>query len=1379
MRRYPHVIQTPPQDEQRQQNHPLHQQHATSTVQNSTHVHSAQTTATGSLYGSAPTQRQKSVPSSVEQPIKSPSAALRRASEALAKARQARSTPLPPAAIPLSSPGGGLPGMKVTSPPIRNHRAISPTRGDTSFDAQRSFTSNHSNGSHGTPQPVVQVLEQPYHSVYSNSTGKSPFMPLASQELVQEPLRATPPPPLRHEPALAQAQQETPRNVVPDELQQQLEEQKRLLQKKEEESQRNKEQIQALQQMLQETPKTTSADEHAEDGEDLEQHKEEMKLAFELHQQQQMKIKELSEQVEQLQAKKEKAEKEKKSDAPLVLGELKRMQEQNSIITERLSRQVELLCSSPPPENLEGTPRSRPRTPRQSPVRERQSRLQSPSVWSPSALKVGAKVDNTMKKPSEFLHLTSDSYGRTSPKKNKRSHSREEKQDKYRYTREALKQRSSSSRKEKLHHRDYAFGSTVKIKIDQGKIRKPVVHKEKVPVTMPPNRHRLGRSRSGSVSRTPRVGPTAVKAMSWETWEEVDDDIVNPGARVATVSVEELQLPLPDCCKSLPLTDGGVSPQNVAQLAHLHLADIVAHYSNWLKISPALELEEAAAFLCCLPLSSLPGNIATTLCSKVLDLLGRADGLSYDVLLFLLRILRLLGTGATHLPQMDEVFDILASLMRNPDLIELTPGVVSTLLAFGPKGLSVILEEASRPPPQPHEDLMREHAVSGWNSMVLTLLINQPAITMNVVLPLILKDLREGTPERAEAACNALTGLYTYNPRVLGQLGDVLTSGRFDRRVVCVAIRMMGGTEGVALLQGLLSHPSHRVRQAAVWGLGLHTPLLDGSIRDFDEAFPEEHQPLPPFERLSVGCTTVVHAELPSLEHFNIHTAVGQPPAVLYFQPQITPNCPPYIETHIIVDACVFIRQCRELVSKGVLDLSVGQQLRPAFLQPSRKSVRELFIQAAKHHTALTPDENRHVTLFLGSFTSVTRGQGVMSLSMKRWKETVRPLSSKRTTLPEVPHRVVSRIVSALSSTIMSDRSSQQDVIVKGEALSVLRWFPPEELELNFKTLKPLMESPHASLRASMVQLLAVLHRSSVRSATVDVNGLLVTRLSDTHPKVRLAAVIAFRCGEVPQGILQTLLTVLRDGKTNRYQVAHTMAGIPKGIEAMIGISKMSAVDDVTRKAALYGLGRVADDVPSMEAVVQCLVEGCQRDKSAELREQALLSLGTVCRVFHAPLMPPAVREQAEGAQPRVLYDHASEMVYHEDSRLRDVAACTLCLCGKKGVSLIQEILLKPRVASYSVKLSAAKALHLIPNKATLYKTALLTTSDPDASIRDLASQALLSVPPKRIVIDLQHLTPSSLAEVKAASQEVIAKSGERLPPQTMHCIKEVVKCLQ
>ena len=666
-----------------------------------------------------------------------------------------------------------------------------------------------------------------------------------------------------------------------------------------------------------------------------ESHREEMRLACEIHAQQQRRIQKMEELLQSHGISGDKLDTETDDDAlstrphdSAVIDELRKIQEQNTLITDKLSQQVDALHSPPGARTprTPGSPASR-KNPNQK--RQKAHSLMNPTSWSPSSIRVGAKANKHMRRPSEFdgdsASESSEDDGMAMPRYARANSER------FSYTRNALQARSRGGRRRDESQHDYAFGSTLKIKIEPVKQRssslrssrstaRPLQRTSSAQVAPPPNRHRrgsLGAASSGtggtqeghsaSFKRPKGDGP-----LRREVPEVHTPPPSERGPSESPVETSDaLVIPLPACCSALHLSDEGVSPKAVVQVAQIHLQEVVVHYLAWLKpSSTALELEEASAILSMLPLSSLSSHGFAASLQAVLALLGQYKTLPKTVLLFLLRVLLLLSTSRAHehLQEWTVIFNLLLDIMRHEAYVSLMPNVVHILLAFGTRGLSVLIKEALGEPPAHDVSPMEEGGVSGFNSCLLTLLANQPSVICSVVVPLVLRDLRDGTPERAEAACNALVGLHKYHPQVLGQLGEALENGKFDRRVVCMAVRVLGGTEGVSLLKSLLGHQSHRVRQAAVWGLGLHAPESDTN-EEFDK-LQADQEARPAFASLRARCTTVVHAELPALDI--IQSPPNRlPPPVLYFQPQLAPECAPYIETHIIVDASVLLQQCR------------------------------------------------------------------------------------------------------------------------------------------------------------------------------------------------------------------------------------------------------------------------------------------------------------------------------------------------------------------------------------------------------------------------------------------------------------------------------------
>eukprot|EP00754_Rhynchopus_humris_P013541 Rhum_TRINITY_DN14332_c1_g1::Rhum_TRINITY_DN14332_c1_g1_i1::g.80537::m.80537 len=967
----------------------------------------------------------------------------------------------------------------------------------------------------------------------------------------------------------------------------------------------------------------------------------------------------------------------------------------------------------------------------------------------------------------------------------------------------------------------YAFGSTLRIKIEPTRggrrSRASSAASRRAPpptsaVAPPPNRHRLenvllavtrgeqgadlgGRRGSGAGASRPSPLPGMRATELGERASQSPDGCDVGGAD----AVRELVIPLPECCRDLPLADGGVTPATLRNAAQVNLQEVATYYAGWLG-GGGLETEEAAAVLALLPLSSLPADSFVSVCGAVSEALARGRDLTLGGQLSLLRAVRLLATAKFHdnAAHFGALFATLVGMLRDPGCTELVPRVVTTLLAFGARGLGVLLKEASGEPPD-HETSLQDAdgGVSGWNSCLLTLIANQPCVVRHVVIPLILRDLRDGTQERAEAACNALVGLQRHRPPVLGQLGEALVAGKIDRRVVCTAIRVLGGADGVSLLQSLLGHHSHRVRQAAVWGLGLHAPEGGEPNPDFDFR-PGEHQPRPPFGKLSARCTCVVHAELPSLELVRSPKA-RLPPPVLYFQPQLDPECPPHLETHIIVDSSVMLQQCSEVARSGELDLSIGQTLAKSEIPdiPVDMPTRPQFIRAAYSVSKVSEEDTANMMLFLTTFSPITEGRGILSPSLRAWQKKLRtpsqPCISK---LPHIPRATQPRIVSALSNVVSAGGDAPQDLKVKEEALHVLRWFAPEVVEPCVKSLKQTLHGPHPTLRSGVVVLLSELVRQGCdRGAVTDIVGLLTSKLNDPHPRVRLACVVALRSTSLPASLLPALLRFVRDGKINRYQVAHTAAlVVPKGVQALVDAARAQSIEAGTRKACMYGLGKIGSaDLhhkhPQLnEAVAECLASAAADDgNSAEVREQALLSLACFAGVVVNPLSPPQQRPsaprdlQSVGDTQRkgvLAADTAAGLVHADDPRLRATAAVVLAMCGKRGVCTLQEIILKKQCAVAAARLTAVRALPHVPNKATLYKTALLASNDVDSDVRHAALDVMFSCPVEQVAIDLRRLPTAQIDEVRNSTLDVLNSRRHLLTPMIasqMHALLDLL----
>eukprot|EP01063_Lacrimia_lanifica_P011719 TRINITY_DN18430_c0_g1_i2.p1 TRINITY_DN18430_c0_g1~~TRINITY_DN18430_c0_g1_i2.p1 ORF type:complete len:1697 (+),score=574.62 TRINITY_DN18430_c0_g1_i2:130-5220(+) len=1250
-------------------------------------------------------------------------------------------------------------------------------------------------------------------------------------------------------------------------LAQELELARKELQSRQEVTQKAQQKIEPLETRLEASPAAASPPADMDPA-----HREALQMAFELHAQQEQRIREMEQLLEaERSGGAGGAASPSVGDVPMVMEELKKIQQQNDKIADKLTRADEK-PTTPSSSMRHMTP---PRFPPPGSRRRPSQTSNEDATWSPSTSIRGGARGVGVRKGSEFPGLPppSDSgdddidpvahlVGGRRPSASLQSGG-----SKYSYTRHALgrkasatpqtrtlvgpRRKSSDTPAKHLPEKQYAFGSTVKVKVAvnahthtsaqhtskgprrQGSVPPQERAQRSKVISPPPNRHRLGvvpqQRQARSVARSTSAGgagrgwatretppQSVVRSHSDRTSERHSDSMENRCDRERSPTrlpppVSEhvvdragldapmacLVLPLPNCCRTLPLSDEGLTPQSLAKVAQLHLSEVVNHYVEWLNTgaSPP-EMEEAAAMLSILPLSSLASHTFGVVCRAVINLLVDFASLGQDLILYLLRVLRLLCTSRSHerLPQWNVVITVLIDILRHPDCVTLIPSVVNSLIAFGTNGLSVLLKEASARPPQHDPCLLQNGAVSGWNSLILTLLANQTSVINNIVVPLVLRDLRDGTPERAEAACNALIGLAHFKPKVLPQLGESLTAGKFDRRVACMAIRMIGGDEGVSMLQNLLSHHSHKVRQAAVWGLGLHAPGDFEQNPDFD-TLPTDHQPKPPFSKFNAQTTTVVHAELAALD---VAHSARMPPPVLYFQPQLTPDCPPYIETHIIIDACVMLQQCSDLARNDSLDLSVGAQPQTKIAELPQPQdgdpVRYTFMAAAKALAVPAEVDMRTTSLFLGTFRPVTGGRGVLSPSLVNLQRTLKTLPpAAATKLPNVTRTVVSRVVGVLVNLAAGGGDTQQEVKVKEEALHVLRWFSVDDIEPALRALTGVLDGNHPTLRSAVVVLLSeVLRRGRERGSTSDVTGMAAVRLNDSHPRVRLASAIALRSAELPRELLPVLLHCLRDGKINRHQVAHTVACIvPKGVQALVDAANAQSIEDHTRKACIYGIGRVSQEAlhtyPHLnESVSDCLAFACSEMNAVEVREQALLSLGCVSGVLEAPMDPPTGRvakareDQFTDAKRKtaVLLDKACELLGTDEPRVRDLAAKVLALSGKRGVCLLQEAILKPKIAVAASRLSAVKALPAVANKATMFKTALLATDDTDGAVRCEAHNALFSSPVRAIAADLRQLPATALHDVKAACSVVLGRTRHTLPAQTVQLIQDLLQQL-
>ena len=698
-----------------------------------------------------------------------------------------------------------------------------------------------------------------------------------------------------------------------------------------------------------------------------QQHKKEMLVAYELHQQQLQKISAMERELGTLKespAKKQKTPTKPKtpSESQTILSEMKKMHIDNQRIAEQLAQQVENVKQIIGPETPESSTPKRALLSTGKTGRERVFRVPSndsnlPSEYYLSPVKGRGRYDPNS--PGE--EDSPPPPPPPPPRRNSAGSSR------YSYTKNALSARGRVIKEDPTVKVRYAFGSSVTVRTEprtrssSGPTKRSTSVSSKRPSTgtpVIPNRHRgqhdcsHDNKKQAVVKRSERHLLPQSGAIFENPEVDIDDDTVivsGGGAPVLSKyfhnfvkpssSIDEpadLQIQLPSCCSSLHLSDAGITPKTVVQISQLHLPEATTYYMEYLASdggNPEMidsSQQEAAAMLAIMPLASVSHRIAVILSELVVKLLQAStqttEALSApaECKLNLLRIIRILSSGH-EIPRVGPTLVTLVRMLRDPLNVEIIPSVVSTMLSFGSPGLLAILDAAASEPPQ--NDLALS-TISGWNSLLLTLVANQPAILKSVVIPLVVRDLREGAAERSEAACNALIGLHKHiDLSCLSHLGEALASGRFDRRLTCLAIRLFGselsgGSEGVSMLQSLLNHSSHLVRQAAAWGLGLHVPMgSDFPNPDFQETIASEHQPLIDLSLLSAGCTAVVHAELPSLEEKKVS------PAVLYFQPQLAPEHPPYTETHVILDAAVVLQRCREAAQHGNLDLSQHQQV--------------------------------------------------------------------------------------------------------------------------------------------------------------------------------------------------------------------------------------------------------------------------------------------------------------------------------------------------------------------------------------------------------------------------------------------------------------------
>ena len=401
------------------------------------------------------------------------------------------------------------------------------------------------------------------------------------------------------------------------------------------------------------------------------------------------------------------------------------------------------------------------------------------------------------------------------------------------------------------------------------------------------------------------------------------------------------------------------------------------------------------------------------------------------------------------------------------------------------------------------------------------------------------------------------------------------------------------------------------------------------------------------------------------------------------------------------------------------------------------------------------------------------------------------------TNLPVIPKSAVTRIVSSLITLASAGGDSPQELKVKEEALHVLRWFPADIVEPGMRHLRGVLHGPHPTLRSGVIVLLAELVRSGQEHGAVsNIVGTLTSKLNDPHPRVRLACIVALRTTTLPSSLLSSLMRYLKDGKINRFQVAHTIACVvPKGVTALVDASMLVSADSKVRKACLYGLGWLAPqsrrlhlDHPKLnEAVAQCLATACREDNTAEVREQALLSLGCFAGILASPSCasepaPPQEDALSVGDHQRkgkLVRDTAVSLVHSDDHRLRGVAATVLALCGKQGVLALQEVILKPKAATAGARASAVSALHYVNDKGLMYKTALKAAmQDSDGEVRASALDAMFSCSDARILDGIRRLPKAAQEAVRNDSLDLLNRSRHLLPPAALTSLHSLLEAL-
>ena len=346
------------------------------------------------------------------------------------------------------------------------------------------------------------------------------------------------------------------------------------------------------------------------------------------------------------------------------------------------------------------------------------------------------------------------------------------------------------------------------------------------------------------------------------------------------------------------------------------------------------------------------------------------------------------------------------------------------------------------------------------------------------------------------------------------------------------------------------------------------------------------------------------------------------------------------------------------------------------------------------------------------------------------------------------------------------------------------------------KVMCPVLDSGKVVLRAGVTRLLSeVLRRGKDRGNTVDATGLIVARLSDTHPRVRLAATIALRTPKLPIAILHPLLQLLRDGRANRFHVAHTIAlVVPAGVASLADAAAGQAFETNTRRACLYGIGYadplIISDFPQLNDKLCNVLATCCCDLSPDIREQSLLSLASLCDVLINPLAPPTPKDRSTVTvsdfkrKIALVIDTATKMISDDDGKTRSVAAGVLAVSNKRGITVVQDVIFTKRkkngsAAVAATRLSCVEALVLIPDKFVMLKTAIFALDDSDVSVRHAAASVLLSFPPKRVAIDVLGSSPAAIHEAKQLAYDLISRASFSPPVAVVEWLEEFLTLIQ